>query len=371
MDEEKKTPDSILGQEVSRSRFITTASAASGLVLASTLYGPGRVFANGPMVVSRSKKYKIAIVPKGLDNPVFALAKLGLEKRAMELGNVDPIFTAGSKTDTNLDVNIVQGLVTEKVDAIGISCNDPVAYNHVIDQAVSEGIKVMCWDSDAPASKRALFYGVNSYAIGQKMAHSMVRLTGGHGKIVIISGDPAALNLNLRIKGAKSVLKHTKIQIVNTLFTNDDVPSAVAKTEDAVRAHPDLAGILMVGGWALFSNEGATPLLNRHKGKIKVVSFDPLQATVAYLRDHIVQSVWTQDYWGWGYESTTILYGLLKGQRWHKLIPQPSHEVTPKQWHLWQKRWAATSGGSPVSAAKVWGEPPFKAPGPGSGPLTK
>jgi ABC-type sugar transport system substrate-binding protein len=124
-----------------------------------------------------------------------------------------------------------------------------------------------------------------------------------------------------------------------------------------------LAGILMVGGWALFSNEGATPLLNQHKGKIKVVSFDPLQSVVAYLRDHIVQSVWTQDYWGWGYQSVTILHGLLMGQTWHKNIPQPSIEVTPAQWKLWDQRWKATSQGV-GAAARVWGEKPFTAPGP-------
>jgi ABC-type sugar transport system substrate-binding protein len=120
----------------------------------------------------------------------------------------------------------------------------------------------------------------------------------------------------------------------------------------------------MVGGWALFSNEGATPLLDQHRGKIKVVSFDPLKAVVAYLRDNIVQSVWTQDYWGWGYQSTTILYGLLHGKTWHSFIPQPSHEVVPSQCQIWQQRWAATSGGNPSAAAKVWGEPAFTPPGP-------
>ena len=359
MDEEIEKSNSFFSQGVSRSTFLK----ATGVGLAGTLAGPGHAFAHGPLILRAPKKYKIAIVPKGLDNPVFALAKLGLEKRAAELGDVTPIFTANSTTDTAGDVNVIQGLVSEKVDAIGISCNDPVAYVNVINKAVDAGIKVMTWDSDAPTSKRPVFYGVNSQAVGVKMGLAMKRLIGGKGKIVIISGDAAALNLNLRIKGAKSSLG-PNITIVNTFFTKDDIPTAIAATENAIRANPDLSGILMVGGWALFSNEGATPLLNQAKGKIKVVSFDPLAAVVSYLRDNIVQSVWTQDYWGWGYESTTILYGLLHGQKWHPFIPQPSLEVVPSQWKLWQKRWAATSGGDFNGAAKVWGEPPFKAPGP-------
>lgn len=359
MDQETKKTASFLRHDVSRGTFLKAGSVA----LASTLYGPGHVFADGPMILKAAKKYKIAIVPKGLDNPVFALAKLGLEKRAAELGDVEPIFTASSKTDTAGDVSVLEGLVSEKVNAIGVSCNDPVAYINVINKAIDSGIKVMTWDSDSPGSKRPVFYGVNSQAVGVKMGLAMKRLIGGTGKIVIISGDAAALNLNLRIKGAKSVLG-PHITVVNTFFTKDDIPTAIAATEDAIRANPGLKGILMVGGWALFSNEGATPLLNQHKGKIKVVSFDPLSAVVDYLRDNIVQSVWTQDYWGWGYESTTILYGLLHGQKWHSFIPQPSMEVVPSQWRIWQKRWAATSGGDYNAAAKIWGEPAFKAPGP-------
>ena len=361
MDEEKRS-DSLVEKEISRGKFLKTTGVAAGAALASTLYGPGLVFADGPMIFSKKKKYTIAIVPKGLDNPVFALANLGGQKRAQELGDVNFIFTAASTTDTASDVKVVEGLVSRRVDGIGISCNDPKAYVNVINHAASLGIKVMCWDSDAPSSKRAVFYGVNSEAVGRKMGLAMNRLTGGKGKIVIVSGDAAALNLNLRIKGAKATLSKS-ITILNTLYTNDDIPSAIRVTEDAVRAHPDLAGILMVGGWALFSNEGATPLLDKHKGKIKVVSFDPLKATVAYLRDNIAQSVWTQDYWGWGYQSVTIIHGLLKGQHWNKFIPQASHEVTPKDWKLWQQRWAATSGGNVAGAAKVWGEPPLTPPG--------
>jgi ribose transport system substrate-binding protein len=364
MDDDPKSIDSIVEEELSRREALKRAGAATGAVVLGSLWTPPKSFG----IISK-KKYKIAIVPKGLDNPVFALAKLGLEKRAKELGDVEPIFTAGTKTDTAADIRAIEGLISEKVDAIGISCNDPKAYVSVINKAVKKGIKVMCWDSDAPSSKRSVFYGVNSYQVGKKMGKAMNRLLGGKGKIVIISGDAAALNLNLRIKGAKTTLG-SGIKIVKVAYTKDDIPTAVAATENAIRANPDLKGLLMVGGWALFSNEGATPELVKHKGKIKVVSFDPLKPVVAYLRDGIVQSVWTQDYWGWGYQSTTILYGLLHHKRWHKLIPQPSVEVTKKDWHLWQKRWAATSKGV-NAAAKVWGEKPFKPPGPGTGPTTR
>ena len=62
----------------------------------------------------------------------------------------------------------------------------------------------MCWDSDAPKSNRVCFYGVNSFTVGQNMGREMNTLLGGKGNVAIVSGDPSALNLNLRIKGVES-----------------------------------------------------------------------------------------------------------------------------------------------------------------------
>jgi ribose transport system substrate-binding protein len=353
-------------KELSRRGFLRASGVAAGAVLAG---GLGTTLAACGGSSGGGKRYRIAIVPKGLDNPVFSLAKLGAAQRAKELGDVDSIFTAASKTDTAGDVQVLEGLIQQKVDAIGVSCNDAHAYDDVIDKAVAAGIKVMCWDSDAPNSRRSVFYGVDSAAVGQKMGQEMARLLGGRGNVVIVSGDAGALNLNQRISGAKQALG-SGINVLNTLYTNDDTPSAIQDTENAIRSYPNLDGIVMVGGWALFSDEGATPLLDQHKGKIKVVSFDPLKSVVQYLKDGIVQSVWTQDYWGWGYQSTTILYGLLKGQKWHETIPQPSANVGQGDWQTWQKRWAAVDQGTDA-ANRVWGEKAFSAPGPSgsSGPL--
>ena len=362
-----ESPDLVASETskgTTRRQFLKLTGATTG-VLATAKLWKSKEF--GGLVPKR--KYTIAIVPKGLDNPVFALAKLGLEERAKELGDITPVFTAGTTTNTELDINVLEGLVSSKVDAIGISCNDPIAYIPVINKAISKGICVMTWDSDAPSSKRVCFYGVNSFAVGQKMGAEMRTLLHGKGNVVIISGDPSALNLNERILGVKSKLGKG-ITVLNTVYTMDDTPTAIADLEDTIRSYPTLNGIVMVGGWALFSNEGATPLLDKAKGKIKVESFDPLASVVAYLRDDIVQSVWTQDYWGWGYESTTILHSLLTGGGWHETIPQPSHNVVPADWKVWQTRWKATSVGQ---AAKAWGEPPFKAPGPAgsTGPIRK
>jgi ribose transport system substrate-binding protein len=366
---DNKKQDSVLTDvRISRGDLLKRTGAGAAALGVGGLLAP--MSANAKFAVISAKKYKIAIVPKALDNPVFALGKLGLEQRAKELGDVEPIFTAATQTVTAQDVSIVEGLVTSKVDAIGISCNDPVAYNATIDKGIAAGIKIMCWDSDAPASKRIAFYGVNSEGVGAEMGAYMTKLLNNKGNVVIVSGDAAALNLNLRIKGVKSKLG-SGIKLLNTYFTKDDTPTAAADTEAAIQAYSNLDGIIMVGGWALFSSEGATPLLDKAKGKIKCISFDPLQPVTQYMKDGIVQAVWSQDYWGWGYQTCGILYSMLQGQKWHENIPQPSQQVNASEWKSWASRWADSASGNLAKSAKAWYEPAFKAPGPmgSTGPL--
>ena len=132
MDETSERADSKTKKGTTRREFLKLAGLATGALATSSVWTP-KAFAAVP-----TRTYKIAIVPKGLDNPVFALAKLGQEQRASELGDVDPIFTAGATTNTELDINVLEGLVSSKVDAIGISCNDPVAYIPVINKAIAE-----------------------------------------------------------------------------------------------------------------------------------------------------------------------------------------------------------------------------------------
>ncbi|HYA44496.1 MAG TPA: substrate-binding domain-containing protein, partial [Acidimicrobiales bacterium] len=224
-----------------RREFLKLAGVATGALATSSLWAP-KAFAAVP-----TRKYKIAIVPKATNNPVFALGKLGLYERAKELGDVTPLFEGSETTNTENNITVIEGLIEAKVDAIGVSCNDPVAYVPVLNKAVASGICVMCWDSDAPTSNRLVFYGVNSFAVGQNMGREMNTLLGGKGNVVIISGDPSALNLNLRIQGVKSTLAKG-ITILNTVYTLDDTPTAVADTEDVISTYSNLNGIIMVGG---------------------------------------------------------------------------------------------------------------------------
>ena len=78
MDEKTITVVTKTKEGSTRREFLKLAGLASGALATSS------VWASKAFAEVSSKKYKIAIVPKGLDNPVFALARLGLEERAAD-----------------------------------------------------------------------------------------------------------------------------------------------------------------------------------------------------------------------------------------------------------------------------------------------
>jgi hypothetical protein len=79
----------------------------------------------------------------------------------------------------------------------------------------------------------------------------------------------------------------------------------------------------------------------RAKAKLglQVVAFDYLEQELPFIVDGTVKASVGQDYWGWGYQSVTILYGLLQGKKFPKFVPQALPVVTTANVADYQKKW--------------------------------
>src|SRR6266480_954989 len=161
-----------------------------------------------------AKKYRFAVIPKALDIPVFNYAKVGAEREAAKRGDVEVIWRGSENADQLRQKEILESFITQHVDGIAISCLNGDFLTETINRAIDAGIPVVTWDSDAPKSKRAAFYGVDDLAAGRIMGEEAARLLGGKGKVAIIT-SVGAVNLLRRLEGVREVLgKQPGIQIV-------------------------------------------------------------------------------------------------------------------------------------------------------------
>jgi ribose transport system substrate-binding protein len=326
-----------LDKKISRSGVLKAGAVAAAGLAGVTAWPRGTMAAPAQV----SKKYRIAIVPKGLDNPVFNTANWGGAWRAKELGDVEFTYTGSAVSDAAPQVTVMDGLIAAGYDGIGISCNAPAPLQQPIDYAIKKGITVMTWDSDSPKSKRPVFYGVDGYACGQlesKLVNGWA--AGKAGKVWVLSGDAGADNLNQRVAGVKNALAKN-LTIVETAYAaNDSAQICIQDIELAVTKYPDLTAMIWVGGWPLFTNATLPNLTKATKAGLKVVSFDYLAPELPWVQRGQIEALVGQDYWGWGYESVQIIHELLKGKKFPAFVPQASPVVTKANIgpyvHLWQ-----------------------------------
>jgi ribose transport system substrate-binding protein len=284
------------------------------IVIAAVLAGAGACGGNkqeGGGAADAPKKLRFAVIPKALDLPVFNYAKIGAERAAKELGNVEVIWNGPTSADQLKQKEILESFITQRVDGIAISCLNGDFLTDTINRAIDSGIPVVTWDSDAPKSKRLAFWGVDDYASGTIMGQEAIKRLDGKGKVALITSMGAA-NLQNRLQGVRDALaKAPGIQIVETYDIKEDTVRAAEIMATGSRRYPDLSAWISVGGWPVFTRnalDGVDPT------KTKVISFDTIQPALDLLEAGKVEVLLGQKYFGWGSEPVKLLYDIKNGK---------------------------------------------------------
>jgi ribose transport system substrate-binding protein len=276
----------------------------AGLLASLGCTGGGSAPAASPGASPAAKRYRFAVIPKSLDLPVFNYARVGAERKAKELGNVDILWRGPETADQLRQKEILESFITQGVDGIAISSLNGDFLTETIDRAVAAGIPVVTWDADAPKSKRIAFYGVDDVAAGRIMGEETARLLGGKGKVAIIT-SVGAVNLQRRLEGVREVLaKQPGIKIVEVYDIKEDSVRCAEIIASGSRRYPDLGAWISVGGWPVFTRNALDAV---DPSKTKFISFDTIPPAPDLLREGKVQVLIGQKYFGWGAEPVRIL----------------------------------------------------------------
>ncbi len=258
-----------------------------------------------------ARKLRFAVIPKALDIPVFNYARIGAERAAKELGNVEIEWRAPDTADQLRQKEILESFITQRVDGIAISALNGDFLTETINRAIEQGIPVVTWDSDAPNSKRLAFYGVDDLQSGRIMGEQAIKLLNGQGTVAIIT-SVGATNLQRRLDGIKEALaKAPGIQVVQVYDIKEDPVRCAEIIETGSRRYPDLGAWLSVGGWPVFTRNA---LAGVDPSKTKVISFDTVASAIDLLKEGKVQVLLGQKYFGWGSEPVKLLHAIKNGR---------------------------------------------------------
>jgi ribose transport system substrate-binding protein len=281
----------------------TKSAAAAGTLCLALGLGCGK---HEEQPQAQPKTIKIAMVAKSSTNPVFLSARTGAETAARELSQKYGIsvmidWRTPPTEDGQVQAQRIAQAVNEGDDAVLVSCSDASKLTGVIDDAVTRGVPVMTFDSDAPASKRFAFYGVDNTDTGAQVMDELAKQLGGKGSVAILAGNQNAPNLQLRVAGVKqAAAKYPGIEIVGTFYHPETPQDGAAEVVRAMNAYPQINGWAMVGAWPLFTT---TLLTDLDPARVKVVAVDALPAELVYVDKGIAPVLLAQPTYQWGYVS--------------------------------------------------------------------
>jgi ribose transport system substrate-binding protein len=290
--------------------------ALAGVVMAATMACGGGSTEPPASGSGSGSRLRFAVIPKSLDLPVFDYARVGAERAARELGNVEILWNAPASADQLKQKEILESFITQRVDGIAISALNGDFLTETINRAVDAGIPVVTWDSDAPNSRRIAFYGVDDFASGQIMAEQAIRLLEGKGTVAVLT-SLGATNLQRRLDGVREGLEAAPgISIVEVYDIKEDPVRVPEILSTASRRYPDLNAWLSVGGWPVFTRNATAGI---DSSKVKFISFDTIDPALDLLREGKVEVLLGQKYFGWGSEPVKLLYNIKQG----KMPPSP------------------------------------------------
>jgi ribose transport system substrate-binding protein len=259
---------------------------------------------------SKKTEYTFALVAKSQSNPVFQAARVGAEDAAAELGKklgvkINVLWRTPNEDDAQKQVENIEQLVLQGVDGISVSCSEAETLTPAINKAVESGVAVMCFDSDAPASKRFCYHGTDDIECGHVVMRELATVLGpGKHVVAIPGGNQNARNLQNRIKGAvDEATNYPNISVRGVYYSKEVPQDAAAKIEEVQTANPDIDGWAMIGSWSLFTDA----LLKWEPGKVKIVAMDALPAELPYLTKGVVQKLYAQQTYRWGVRSVELL----------------------------------------------------------------
>ena len=190
---------------------------------------------------------KIAFLPKQINNPYEVIADDGGMAAIKEFKG-DGKVVGPSDAGASSQVSYINTLITQRQNAIVIAANDANAVVPYLKKAMSQGIKVVTFDSDTAPDGRQIFVNqADSEAIGRGQIQLLSKLIGGEGEFAILSATPNATNQNTWIKWMQEELKkpeYSKMKLVKIAYGNDDDQKSFVETQGLLQAYPNLKGII-------------------------------------------------------------------------------------------------------------------------------
>lgn len=243
---------------------------------------------------SGKTSYRFVVVPKVV-HPWFDKVNDGAKQAAADIekltgAKVDIQYSAPQKADVVAQNQILESAISTHPDGIVIDLLDAKANRAVLEEAISQKISVVVFDSVAPEGMHLTSIGSDFCAQANIAAERLVKLLDGQGEVAIMMGVPTAPNHSIRAECHKKTFeKYPGIKVVATGVDNDNIETAQKQASAIMQAHPNLKG------WVASDAAGPVGIGQAIKesgkaGTVKMVGLDNLKEVLGLIKDGTADS---------------------------------------------------------------------------------
>lgn len=215
-------------------------------IITKTLTGAAMAAALFAAPAQAADDVRIALVVKALGIGFFEAAAKGAEEAAEELGNVEIIYTGPTDTTAEGQIEVINALIAQRVDAIAISANDTDALVPALKRAMQRGITVISWDSGVAPEGRQMHLNPSSNPL---IGNMIVKLAADHlpdgGDVALLSATTTSTNQNIWMEEMTKVLgDYPGINVVATVYGDDLADKSYREATGLMQSYPDLDAII-------------------------------------------------------------------------------------------------------------------------------
>src|SRR4051794_16444381 len=262
----------------------------------------------------------IAIVSKGFQHQFWQAVKKGADDEAAK-ENVRISFEGpATESDIEAQVTMLTNALAKQPAAIGFAALDSKAAAPLLQQAKSQNIPVIAFDSGVDSDIPVTTAATDNKAAAAEAAKHMSEALGGTGKVALVVHDQTSKSGADRRDGFVQWMKANApgITLLEPQYGGGDQAKSADITKSIIAANPDLKGIYGANeGSAIGVIKGVE---ESGKTGLTIIGFDSGKAQIDAINSGVMLGAITQNPVGIGQQLVQAAVKATKGESLPKVI---------------------------------------------------
>jgi len=266
------------------------------------------------------KQPTIAIISKGFQQQFWQAVKKGAEQQAAKEGATISFEGPPTEADIEAQITMLTNALNRRPDALGFAALDSRAAAPLLDQAKSQNIPVVAFDSGVASDIPVTTAATDNKAAAGEAAKRMADALGGKGKVALVVHDQTSRSGIDRRDGFVEWMKANApgIEVLAPQYGGGDQAKSADITKSIISANPGLNGIYG-------TNEGSAIGVIRgvqESGKkgLTIIGFDSGKVQVDAIKSGIMAGAITQNPIGIGEQVVASAMKAIKGESLPKIV---------------------------------------------------